>query len=141
MASEKDRRSISIDSELNDRLNNTDLNASAVINRFLREYFVGGDTASVATKLRLQDIEREIDSTQDEINRLQNRLQRLRQEREKIEKQMEREREETKQVVEEARDVIGSNMDNPDNPAVQNWADKANMTPEEFVEVLKNGSE
>lgn len=135
----KKRRSFSIDEDVYEQLADRELNGSAVVNRFLREYFVGGDAGSVALQMRLQDIEREIEHTRSEQERLSARLDRLQREREQVEEQIDGKRNKVQNVVEEARATIGERTD-PDNPAVQNWARKAGMDPREFVEALQHAA-
>jgi chromosome segregation ATPase len=130
----KKPRSISIDEDLDERLRERNVNVSAVINEFLREYFVGGDAKSVAKQLRLQDIEREIEDAQSERDRLARRIERLRKERSKIEKEMEENKSERRDTLVEFYEEFG--MVEEVNPVVEAWADKVEMEPKRFVEEL-----
>jgi len=136
IAMSKKSRSISIDADLDESLRKKDINVSSVVNRFLSEYLVGGDSAQVAKRMRIQDIEREIEDAQAERERLKRRIERLRDEREKLEREIEQSKEQRSDVVKEAYEQFGA-IDDPNNPVVDVWSDKAEMSPERFIQALQ----
>lgn len=89
----KDRRSITLDPEVSDYLSKDGVNASALINKLVREYMAGGDTSQELRRLRIQQTESEIENLEMQMEQRRKELERLRElEKErKIEKEADRE--------------------------------------------------
>lgn len=129
----KKRRSFTIDPDIHKLLaEDTTTNASALVNQFLKEYYeTGKETDRAFLRQRLDHIERQIAHKRDE-------LELLREERERIETELDRKQDSREELIEQAKPIIRG-KDDPENPAVRNWAGKLGMDPEEFLTVVKNG--
>jgi len=131
----KQPRSFSIDEDVNELLSERDdINASAVVNKFLREYVAGGRGEEAALEIRLNELD-------DEIADLEKQLEQKRRERERIEKQLNSRRSELREQLHEAEQMI-QNGDfrgdlDPENGAIQNWASKAGVPADRFVNELE----
>jgi chromosome segregation ATPase len=132
----KQPRSFSIDQDVADMLaERDDLNASAVVNKFLREYVAGGRGEEAALEIRLNELD-------DEIADLEKELEQKRRERERIESQLDSRRSELREQLTEVEQKVRAgefpreNVD-ADNPAIQNWASKAGVPAERFANELQ----
>lgn len=135
----KKRRSFSLDEDLKRQLDKREnLNASAVVNELLRQYLAQGEAQDIGLRMRQKDIEREIEDVNVEISRLESRREELKREYDEIQSQIDQRRQEGVEEIAEVVDRIEAGSWPreslaPDNPAVQNWATKASMTPERFI--------
>jgi chromosome segregation ATPase len=132
----KQPRSFSIDEDVAELLaDRDDINASAVVNKFLREYVAGGRGEEAALEIRMNELD-------EEIADLEKELQRKKRERDRIESQLESRRSELREQlldVEqriEAGEFPVNNID-PDNPAIQKWANEAGVPAGKFVDELE----
>jgi len=139
----KKRKTFSLDRDIHSQLTDREqLNASAVVNELLRQYLVQGNGQDVGLRMRLKDIDREIEQKQSEIGRIEAQIDRLQQEREDIQAQIQQRREEGIEEVQEFAEKIQDGMFDTenlteDNPAVENFATKAGLTPERFIEKVQ----
>lgn len=132
----KKPRSFSIDEDVNEMLSERDdINASAVVNKFLREYVAGGRGEEAALEIRLNELD-------DEIADLEKELEQKRRERDRIENQLNSRRSELREQLAEVEQKVREgafpreNVD-PDNPAIQRWASKAGVPAERFADELQ----
>lgn len=134
----KKRRSVSLDEDVAELVEAHDsLNFSGLVNQFARRYFEAGSDTDEALRLRLEHIERQIEETEEELDA-------LRAERDRIEEQLADRREEVDEAVEEFLQTVdpGPRFDlSPENPAVRNYASKAGVTPERFVETVEEAKQ
>lgn len=139
----KSRRSFTIDEDLGEELGRRDdINASAVVNRFLREYLVKGEGPDVALAIRIEEIERELENKRAERARLQSRIEELERQRETVQRRMDDRtdvfEEQLTEFVEKVEDSEFPRENiQPDNPAIQNAAVKGNVTPDRFCDELE----
>lgn len=140
----KSSRSFSIDDDLADRLSSRqDMNASAVVNSLLRDYLEAGRSADVALHQRREKLEREEQEVDSKISRLQTRKQQIQRELEQVNRQIEERRSAgVKQVGEVVemyeRGEFRMEQLKPDNGAIQNYAGRAQMTPERFISEVRD---
>lgn len=121
-------KSVSIDEDIAEAVDSDDsLNLSALVNQFLKNYFTTGDTHRSAIELRLEQIETEIEETEEKLDG-------LRRERERLETLLEREKAELEPLRQKAVDLFYGRGLEPTNPGVENWAVKMGMTPEELLD-------
>jgi chromosome segregation ATPase len=132
----KQPRSFSVDEDVAEMLaERDDLNASAVVNKFLREYVAGGRGEEAALEIRLNELD-------DEIADLEKELEQKRRERDRIESQLDERRSELREQLTAVEQKVrqgqfpADNVD-ADNPAIQNWASKAGVPAERFVDELR----
>jgi len=132
----KQPRSFSIDEDVNELLaERDDINPSAVVNKFLREYVAGGRGEEAALEIRLNELD-------DEIAELEKELEQKRRERDRIESQLEDRQSELREQLLEVETKVREgvfpreNVDS-ENPAIQNWASDAGVPAERFVDELE----
>jgi septal ring factor EnvC (AmiA/AmiB activator) len=132
----KSPRSFSIDDDLDELLSNReDINASAVVNNFLREYVAGGKGTEAALEARIQQLDEEIADLEKDLNR-------KRRERDRLESQMQRERQSLHEAVDDLVEMIDAgnfpreNL-SPENIAVVERASDAGVPVERFIEEVQ----
>lgn len=132
----KSPRSFSIDSDI-DRLlaEREDINASAVVNNFLRQYVANGRGTEAALEARITELD-------DEISDLKEDLTRKERERDRLESQLERRRDDVYEVVEEVVEKVRNETfprENltEDNEAVQRWASEAGQPVTQFIDTVE----
>lgn len=138
---EKVRKTVSIDRELEAELDEWSNNHSAIVNELLNEYFKNAGDGPIGLEVKLRDVESRIDETLNERDRANRRLERLRNRKDRLEKEISRRQEKRKERLRRAENYVAGRS--PDNPAVQNWAEKLGMPPAELVDRVEqlNGSE
>jgi len=134
----KKRKTFSLDEDVQQELSNRDhLNASSLANEFFRQYLFQGESQDAALHMRKNDIDRQIENTRQEISHLESKLERLQDERDQVKDMIRQRRREGQEDIAEFVEKVSAGEFNGeiivDNPAVQNYAQKANMTPERFV--------
>lgn len=132
----KTPRSFSIDEDVDELLSDRgDINASGLVNQFLRDYVAGGKGKEAALELRL-------DTLDDEIADQEQSLRQMKRERNRIETQLEDLRSTTNEAVAEFVSMITNDEFDPadlveDNIAVQNYASDAGLPADVFVEKVE----
>lgn len=136
VAVSKQPRSFSIDEDLNEVLSERDdINASAAVNTFLREYVAAGKGDEAALAVRLEQLD-------DEIADLEAELKQLERERERIQTRLESKRSKLDDQLDHVlgkirNDEFPRDNINPDNPAIQKWASEAGVETGRFVNELE----
>jgi polyhydroxyalkanoate synthesis regulator phasin len=144
MSGDKQRISASIDADIKDQLDTeNNLNKSAVVNELLRQYLVQGDAAEAGLQRRLKEKEQTKERKELERQRLENEIESLEREIDDIQNQIQQRRQEGLDEILEMAEKIRNNefpRENltADNPAVENYAQKAAMTPERFVRKVED---
>jgi len=133
----KKPRSFSIDEDVAEILTDRDdVNASAAVNKFLREFLTSGRGAEAALEVRLSQLDEEISETEKQ-------LERLKRERDRIEDRLRQNQSELTEQVNEVVNMVENggfpveNID-PENPAIQNWASDAGVPAERFVDEIES---
>jgi len=126
--SDKERRTVTLDSENHEYLKKED-NASAVVNDLINQLRQSGERQTAALDLQIEQKERELSEAETTVDRLERELAELRQLRANYEHE-----EDAK--LERAIDALENTPRDPSNPAVENWAGRLGMTPAELVEEL-----
>jgi len=126
--SDKKRKTLTLDEENYECLQKED-NASAVVNDLVDNYRRTGDRGTAGLRLRAEHIREQCERAQKELQMYRNQL-------EDVERLIqEQERQEDEELL-EAREALEHVPKEPDNPAVENWADKLGMTPTELLDAL-----
>jgi septal ring factor EnvC (AmiA/AmiB activator) len=132
----KEPRSFSIDEDLNELLKQRrDINASALVNSFLREYVTEGKGREAALDSRLSELDEQIADLEKELTQKQR-------ERDRIHSQLKRERESKDEMVDELVEMIRndsfprSNL-TPTNGAVVKRASDAGLPAERYIEEVE----
>jgi DNA anti-recombination protein RmuC len=139
----KQRRTFSIDEDIDARFKQQEhLNASATVNKLLREYVAAGKEPEAALNVRLREVEAELQQKREEKARIESRIEQLERQKDDIAAKIrERERNQEKpvseyvQIVERSTDT-GQLLD-VENEALQTHAERANMTPTRFLEKVE----
>jgi len=131
----KDRKTFSLDADVVEELEQEAGNASAVVNNLLEEWLLSGGDGPIGKEIKLRDIEQRLEEAKNERDKVNRRIERLRKQKQRIEQQIEEEQSQHREKLQEAADIVA---DKPaDNPAVENWANKLNMTPTELKEQIR----
>lgn len=125
----KQRRTVTLDPEVHEFLSTEGVNASQLINRLVKNYNTAGGDRQTMLELRKQQIQSDIQELEARINNKQDALT-------TIQDQLATAHHETEQVIAEADAELPEHVRDPDNPAVENWADKAGLEPGEFLRRL-----
>lgn len=123
----KKRRTVSLSAENDEFLKNHD-NASALVNRLVEKYRKGGGREDIIQQYRLQEARTELDELQSRLEIKQDLVTELEQSVETSEDKRER-------LIKEASETLVST--DPENEAVQHWAEKIGIPPEELVEEIE----
>lgn len=128
----KEARSFSIDEDLDELLSERDdINASAVVNNFLREYIAGGRGKEAALETRISQLDEEIADLKKTVTRKER-------ERDRLEKQLSSERESLHGAVDDVVGMIERNEFpeenlSAENVAIQKRAQEAGVQAERLV--------
>jgi len=126
----KDTKSFTLDPDVVEELEQTG-NASKIVNDLLQEYFLSAGDGPIGLELQLQNTEKQISEAMDEREKLNRRIERLRRKKQRLEKEIEQRQQAQREKLAEAKQFVQGKE--PDNPAVQNWADKLGMPPYELL--------
>lgn len=136
----KKRRTFSIDEDIDGQFRDKEhVNASATVNKLLREYLAAGKEPEAALNVRLREIEAELQRKREEKARIESNIDRLEREKDDVAAKI-RQREHNQQ---EPIDNYVENVQNAatpdklldvDNEALKTHAQEANMTPSRFLE-------
>jgi len=124
--------SVSLTAENREYLDREVNNRSAFINDLIEAHRQGkSDIEETIARYRREQLKSElrtVDSRKEEIEH----------ELELINQQISEEKERQQEVVANAREALTETPKTPDNPAVETWAEKANLTPEELLDRISN---
>jgi len=128
--SDKVRTSVSLTEENKAYLDSETNNRSAFINDLIDAHRKGkSDMDEVIARYRREQLKAE-------RRKAKNTVERVDAELETIDKQLEQKQAERESELDEARDVLTDVPNDPENPAIQNWAEDLDMTPEELISEL-----
>lgn len=129
--SEKVRISVTIDAENKRWIDNNHQKRSTFINELVTAARRNGcQNEAVVRQYRIQQLQSDKQRRKAELESIQEELEQLR----SLEQEKEAKQEE---LIEEAREQLYGARLEPDNPAVQNWAEKIGITPQELIEELE----
>lgn len=137
MSGDKTRRTVSLDEEVDEYLDNDEVNASALVNQLVKNHVTSGGDERAMLELRREQLKSEVQSAE-------NTAEQKRSELETVNEKLSEYEDDIQQVLDEAADVLeGITLDEDayDNPGVENWADKADLPVDEFVERLRERRE
>jgi len=124
----KETRTFSLDPDNDEFLANHD-NASALVNDLITQYREGADRNTVALELQIEQKRRAKESKAKEVERLDDDIEELEQLKEEFQNQK-------PSGLEEAKDALTDTPRKENNPAIQNWASRLGMAPEELIKEL-----
>lgn len=133
VAVSKRRKTVSIDEELADIVDRRDsFNLSGFVNTALETHFAQ-DSASSAQSAALQA---QLEELEAEIEQVEVEKERLRERRERIEERLDEEVNSEPEIMAQARAKLENTPRDADNPAIQNWAAKIGIPPEDLLDEL-----
>ena len=143
MGEERPRVSFRVDRDVKEQLDREEnLNTSGLLRSLLEGYLLAGDAVQVGLERRRKDKEAELDRKRLEKTRIENEIDRIERELEQLDAKIEERRQQApEQVIEFAQSVKSGRFPeeslDPENAAVQNWAQKAGLGPERFIEEVQ----
>ena len=139
----KQRRTFSIDEDIDKRFKQQEhLNASATVNKLLREYVAAGKEPEAAMNVRLREVEAELQQKREEKARVESHIERLEREKEDIAAKIrDREQNQVKPILDYV-DLVENHHEpdillDVDNEALKTHAERANLTPTRFLEKVE----
>jgi len=126
----KERISASVEPEVAEFLRGDDVNASGLINQLVKNHMDTGGGRKAMLQLRREQLQSEINEARNTVAAKQDSL-------ETVEAELDELTDDTDEVVAEASDALADAPADPENPAVKNWADKAELPPAEFLSRLE----
>lgn len=133
----KSRRTVSLDESHNAWLEDPDRNASGLINDLIEHYRRRGRTEDVALGMRFEHLKGEIKRLEERRAEIEEELSNKRTERDRIAEKLEVKETRIEDAVEDFLALNGNPDHEPDNPAVKNYANKAGLVPEDFIEKVE----
>lgn len=125
----KKRKTVTVDEDVYEYLDQPGVNASGLMNDLLKRHMNGGDVDGVVREFRINQLE-------EEAGEYDERAERKREQAERLRELAEEKRSKLDSELAEAREALATVPHEPSNPAVQNWAKKLGMTPDELLEGL-----
>lgn len=130
--------SIRVGEDLKQRLDKDHFNTSSLMRELAENYLRMGDVVEVSLRRRLADKEAELKDKRLEREQLTNEIEKLDREVDELQEKInQRQQNVPEEVVEFAAKVdsgsISADQLTSDNPAVQTWAGKAGLEPDDFI--------
>jgi len=132
--SDEERLVAEIDGDLKSRAKADPRPIKEIVESSLQREFATAATAAVERRIdekrqRIQTLEREINDRQRELAEERDELERLQQQLESFD-------DERNAKLEQAREALKDAPKEPDNPAIETWAEKCGLTPTALLEEL-----
>jgi len=108
-------------------------NKSEYLRRLVKQDMKGEDASTVGLEAQIQTLEKQAQSFAEQEEMLQSRAEELRNTKQRIEGQQNRQ-------LQQARESLAGVTKEPTNPAIQKWAEKTDMTPEQLCTELEDSS-
>jgi len=127
--SKKPRKTVTLSEQAKQILDKED-NASAVVTDLVEQYGRTGDRGTAGLRLQRKHKARELEQALETVERLEREL-------EDIDELIREFEQDDEAEWEEARNALEDTPREPDNPAIQNWAQQLGVTPQELVRELE----
>lgn len=127
----KERKTVTLDPEVAAYLNTEGRNASETVNKLVK-LDMGEDV--VNEQLIKMRMEMEQDRYESAAQKARGHLERYNQ----LKRRLDQRKDHQQSVIQDAKEALDGARLNTDNPAVKNWAEKANISPEELIEEVEN---
>jgi len=120
-----------IDGQLKELVKADPRTIKEIVESSLQREFQTADDAAIRRRIdeqqqRITTLEREINDREAELSKARDELQRL-------QSVLERKSSKEDMKIEKAKESLSETPNDPENPAVQNWAKKCGMSPEELL--------
>lgn len=130
----KERTSVTVDEDVKSYLQRESVNASGLVNKLIKQHMGGGRRDEQVLKMRLQQLEDEVESLDRRLENKKEQLSRVRSEYETC-------RDKRQETLEKAAEILTGDTQpgdlNPDDKKVEYWANEAGLTPEQLIEELR----
>lgn len=132
MSSEEDKstKSLYLGGDIVAYLEQPGVNASGTVEQAVRNLIAGGGHDREMLRLRRDQLLSDIEHHEQALSRKQIEL-------EAIEERLETTTEHEERILAQANQSLADAVIEPGNPAIENWAGKADMDPERFLERLR----
>lgn len=127
----KERRTVSLDQEVEEYLARESVNASSLINQLVRNHMSTGGNRKAMLELRREQI-------QSELSELESRKESKAGELEKVETELSEITSERETVFDEAADVLSEEDLELENRKVDYWADQAGVSVDELKQEVRD---
>jgi len=127
----KERRTVSLDGDVENYLSSEGVNASQLVNKLVKNHATAGGDKKAMLEIREEQL-------LSDINELENRKETKVDELQRVREQLDGFKSEVDWVVEEAVEKLDDVPWEPTNPAIENWASKAEVSPDEFIDRLED---
>lgn len=127
----KDRRTVTLDPEVDDYLDREGVNASELVNKLVRNHMTAGGDDEAILQLRKQQI-------QSEIQELANRKETKKQEFEQVESKLSELSDDRGDVFDDAVDALTPSDLRAENHKVEWWANEANVTIDRLIQEVQD---
>lgn len=134
MSEEREMLSARIPSELKDLVDADGRSNQEVVRAALWREFGGKRVGDL--ERRIKEKERRISIVKEERERRESELSELQKELNALEEKYDKKKEREQSQLEEAREALKDAPQEPENPAVQHWADKLDLEPGELLDKL-----
>jgi len=114
------------------------VNKSSLMRELVQNYVRAGDSVEVSLERRKKDIESELNNLKLQRQEIENEIASKERELDSIQEKLKNRREQAPEAVitfadRITNDIFQRDQLEPDNPAVQTWANKAGLEPERFI--------
>jgi len=130
----KERRTVSIPEEVDDHLSREGVNASELVAKLVKQHMNGGATQDQILEFRIKQVQSEVEDIRGRLERKERELEELKARRQEYHEQQQQE---FQSKLSDAREALSGVPLSIDNPAVQNWAEKLDLTPETLIDKLE----
>lgn len=130
--------SIRVGGDLKERLDRDHFNTSSLLRELAENYLRMGDVVEVSLRRRLADAEAELKDKRLEREQLSAEIEKLERQVDELQEKIKQRQESVpEEVVEFAAKIqngaVSAEQLDPENPAVQTWAGKSGLEPDDFI--------
>lgn len=130
----KERRTVSIPEEVDDHLSREGVNASELVAKLVKQHMNGGATQDQILEFRIEQVQSKVEDIRGRLERKERELEELKARRRE---HREQQHQEYQSKLEKARKKLEDVPHHPENAAVQHWAEKLDLTPEDLIDKLE----
>lgn len=123
----KERLSATVDPDVQEFLDMPGRNKSETINEAVKQYMKANSSDKAMLRLRKEQLESDISNLKSQLREKENELNR-------VDEKLGEHKSETEQVITDAREKFAGHELDPEDPAVRNYASKADLPVSEFIE-------
>ncbi len=126
----KERRTVSIEKEVDEYLASEGVNASELVNKLVKNHASAGGDKRAMLELREEQL-------LSDINSLEQRLGSKREELERVQTQLDKHQSERENIINQASEALGVDDLDQKNRKVEYWAGEVDLPVDEFVDLMR----